>query len=113
MHAQTVRIDLRYDRAELIQILGYAKAHDLKQNGRYEFTMPSRLNIWTHNWSNPGCREESCLMFSLEFDWVTASLISVRLLPDFDWEGCVNELVRLEMAALGKSDGSCRHEPTA
>ena len=41
MQAQTVRINLRYERAELKQILRYAKAHDVERNGRYDFR---RLN---------------------------------------------------------------------
>ena len=79
MNAETVRVNLRYDRAELKQIFRYAKAHDVDRNGRYDFRRPPRLNIWTHNWSNPGCKEESCVMFSLAFDWKTASLMSVML----------------------------------
>ena len=113
MQAQTVRINLRYDRAELKQILRYAKAHDVERNGRYDFRMPPRLNIWTHAWSNAGCRAESCVMFSLEFDWKTASLMSVMLMPGYDWEAFVDELARLERAALGKSVyGRRRREPT-
>jgi hypothetical protein len=114
MQAQTVRINLRYDREDLKQILRYAKAHDVEQNGRYDFRKPPRLNIWTHTWSNAGCKEESCVMFSLEFDWKTASLMSVMLLPGFDWEAFVDELARLERAALGKSVyGRRRRERTA
>ena len=113
MNAQTVRINLRYDRDELKQILQYAKAHDVDHHGRYDFKMPPHLNIWTHNWSNAGCKAESCVMFRLTFDWKTASLMSVMLLPGFDWEGFVDELVGLERAALGKSVyGSCRRKPT-
>ena len=37
MQAQTVRINLQYDRADLKQILRYAKAHDVERNGRYDF----------------------------------------------------------------------------
>ena len=52
-------------------------------------------------------------MSSLEFDWKTASLMSVMLMPGFDWEGFVDELVGLERAALGKPVyGSCRRKPT-
>jgi hypothetical protein len=113
VQAQTVRINLQYDRADPKQILRYAKAHDVEQNGRYDFRKPPRLNIWTHAWSNTGCREESCLMFSLEFDWKTSALMSVVLMPGFDWEAFVDELARLERAALGRSVyGKCRREPT-
>ena len=113
MKARTVRINLRYDRAELKQILRYAKAHDIERNGRYDFRIPPRLNIWTHTWSNAGCKAESCVMFSLEFDWNTASLMSVMLLPGYDWEAFVDELARLERAALGQSVyGRTRREPT-
>ena len=101
MQPQTVRINLQYDRTELKQILRYAKAHDLERNGRYDFRKPPRLNIWTHTWSNPGCREESSLMFSLEFDWNTASLMSVTLQPGYDWAIFLDELAKLERAALG------------
>ena len=40
-------------------------------------------------------------MFSLEFDWNTSSLMSVRLQPGYDWQVFLDELARLEMAALG------------
>jgi len=101
MQAQTVRVNLRYERADLKHILRYAKAHDVELGGRYDIRTPPRLNIWTHTWSNPGCRAESCVMFSLEFDWETASLRSVMLQPGYDWEAFRDELARLERAALG------------
>jgi hypothetical protein len=114
MQGQIVRINLRYDRANLKQILRYAKAHDVERKGRHDFRIPPRLNIWTHTWSNAGCRAESCLMFSLEFDWKTASLMSVLLLPGYDWVAFLDELARLERAALGnRVYGRCRREPTA
>ena len=114
MRAQPVRINLRYKRAELKQILRYAKAHDVERNGRYDFLrLRPLLNIWTHSWSNAGCKAESCVMFSLEFDWKTSTLMSVVLMPGFDWEAFVDELAMLENAALGKSVyGRRRHEPT-
>ena len=53
-------------------------------------------------------------MFSLEFDWETASLMSVMLLPGYDWEAFLDELARLERAALGHPVfGKCRGETTA
>jgi hypothetical protein len=92
---------LRYDRADLTTILRYVKTHGVEHGGRYEIKKPPRLNIWTHTWSNPGCRIESCLMFSLEFDGKTASLMSVQLQPGYNWEIFLDELGRLERAALG------------
>jgi hypothetical protein len=40
-------------------------------------------------------------MFSLEFDWSTASLISVWLQPGYNWTIFLDELAKLERAALG------------
>jgi hypothetical protein len=52
-------------------------------------------------------------MFSLEFDWKTASLMSVMLQPGYDWEAFLDELARLERAALGNPVyGKRRREPT-
>ena len=85
MPTHTVRVNLRYDRADLIAILRYAHAHDIERQGRYDIKQPPRLKIWTHNWSNPGCKAESSLMFTLEFDGGTAarktnpSSLTVRL----------------------------------
>ena len=101
MNAENVRINLRYDRTDLQALLQYAKAHDVERDGRYDIRKPPRLNIWTHNWIHPGCRAESSLMFSLEFDWNTASLMSVMLLPGYDWQIFLDELAKLETAALG------------
>ena len=114
MQARTVRINLRYERAELKQIFRYAQAHDVECNGRYDLLrLPPLLNIWTHAWSNAGCKAESCVMFSLEVDWKTATLMFVVLMPGFDWEAFVDELATLERTALGKSIyGKTRREPT-
>jgi len=112
MNAEHVRINLRYDRDDLRALLRYAKAHDLVLEGRYDIRMPPRLNIWTHTWSNPGCRAESSLMFSLEFDWSTAALMSVVLQPGYDWAIFLDELARLERASLGDVVyGKSRCEP--
>ena len=74
---------------------------------------PPRLHIWTHAWRNAGCKAESCVMFSLEFDWATASLMFVILQPGFDWEAFLDELARLERAALGNPVyGRRGREPT-
>ena len=114
MHAQTVRINLRYERADLKKILRYAKAHDVSaMGGTTSVRLPPLLNIWTHAWSNAGCKAESCVMFSLEVDWKTATLMFVVLMPGFDWEVFVDELATLERAALGKSIyGRTRREST-
>jgi hypothetical protein len=101
MDAENMRTNLRYDQADLKSILRYAKAHELERAGRYDIRRPPRLNIWTHTWIHPGCRAESSLMFSLEFDWKKASLLSVRLQPGYDWEVFLDELAKLERAALG------------
>ena len=101
MNAENVRVNLRYDRADLKSLLRYANAHDVEVNGRYDMRSPPRLDIWTHNWIHPGCRAESSLMFSLVFDWKTASLRSVVLQPGYDWEAFLDELAKLERVALG------------
>jgi len=101
MNAENVWINLRYDRADLKALFRFAKAHDIELDGCYDIRKPPRLNIWTHTWLNPGCRAESSLMFSLEFDWKTASLMSVVLQPGFNWQVFLDELAKLERAALG------------
>ena len=101
MNAENMRINLRYDQADLKSLLRYAKAHDIERGGRYDIRMPPRLNIWTHTWIHPGCRAESSLMFSMEFDWSTASLMSVRLLPGYNWQIFLDELARLEERRWG------------
>ena len=51
-------------------------------------------------------------MFSLEFDWNTASLMSVMLQPGYDWQVFLDELAKLERAALGDMVyGKSRCEP--
>ena len=114
MNAENIRVNLRYNQADLKSLLAYAKAHDIERGGRYDIRMPPRFNIWTHTWILPGCRAESSLMFSLEFDLKTGSLMSVMLQPGFDWEAFLDELAKLEVAALGDVVyGKRRAEPIA
>jgi hypothetical protein len=114
MNAENVRVNLRYDRGDLRSLLRYAKAHDVERGGRYDMRKPPELNIWTHTWINPGCEAESSLMFSLEFDRNTALLMSVILQPGYDWAIFLDELAKLERAALGNTVfGKRRTEPIA
>jgi hypothetical protein len=114
MNAETVRINFRYQRADLKAILRFAKVHDVERVGRYDLREPPRLNIWTHNWVAPGCRAESSLMFSLDFDWNASSLMLVMLQPGYDWQIFLDELAKLEVAALGAVVyGKRRAEPIA
>ena len=115
MNAENVRVNLRYDRGDLKALLRYARAHDVEQRGgRYDMRKPPELNIWTHTWSNPGCEAESSLMFNLEFDRNTASLMSVTMQPGYDWAIFLDELAKLERAALGGVlYGKRRAEPIA
>jgi hypothetical protein len=101
INAKDVFVNLQYGQVELKFFFKYANAHDVEVDGRYDIRTPPLLNIWTHNWINPGCRAESSLMFSLKFDWKTASLTSVQLQPGFDWQVFLDELAKLERAALG------------
>jgi len=101
LNADNLRVNLRYHRVDLKSLFRYANAHDVEVNGRYDIRRPPRLDIWTHNWIHPGCRAESSLMFSLVFDWKTASLRSVVLQPGNDWEAFLDELAKLERVALG------------
>ena len=101
MNTENVRINLRYGQADLKSLLAYARAHDVERDGRYDGRKPPHINIWTHNWLHPGCRAESSLMFRLEFDLKTTSLMSVMLQPGYDWQIFLDELARLELAALG------------
>jgi len=113
MNIQDVRINLKYERADLKTILRYARRRDVNHGGRYDFGLPPRLNIWTHHWINPGCREESSVMFTLVFDRTTASLKSVTMQAGYDWAILLDELARLEEAALGNVvHGQHRGEPT-
>ena len=112
MNAETVRTNLRYDQADLKLLFRYAHAHDVERAGRYDLRRSPRLNIWTHTWTNPGCRAESSLMFSLEFNGKTASLESVGFQPGYDGQVFLDELARLEKAALGHAVyGKRRREP--
>ena len=112
MNVKNVPINLRYGRADLKSLLTYAKIHDVERGGRYDIRIPPLLNIWTHTWIHPGCRAESVPMFSLEFDWNKALLMSVTLLRGYDWAIFLDELATLERAALGDTVyGRRRAEP--
>jgi hypothetical protein len=100
MPTETVRINLRYEQADLEAIFQNARVHGVWRDGRYDMRA-SLLNVWTHHWTNPGCQAESTLMFSLEFDLDRASLMSVTLQPGYTWQVFLDELGRLETAALG------------
>ena len=111
MLAHTVQVNLRYDKADLSQILLYVKAHDLERQGRYD----SRNSPSQHLDARLAQRrmpEGIVRDVQPRIRRKTASLMSVVLLPGYDWDTFVDELAALERAALGNSVyGRRRREP--
>jgi hypothetical protein len=102
MPTETYPMSLWYDDEDLAAIFDYAEAHQVEENGRYDVSRPSRINIWTHTWSTPALKDESSIMFSVVFDSESGTLTSVMMLPGFDMDVFFDELARLEWPALGR-----------
>ena len=93
------QINLRYDPEDLQLLLAHAQSAG-QAEGRYDTRVPCHLRIWTHPRS-AACRAESCLMFSLQFD--ATSITAVTMHADYGWSVFLDELARLETAALGRT----------
>jgi hypothetical protein len=94
-------VDFPYTRQELETLFAYARAHDVERGGRYD-ARSAAVNVWSHHWQHPATREESEIIGSFYFRWGdTPALWEIETDEGFGLEDLLQELGRLELAALG------------
>jgi hypothetical protein len=90
-----------YARAELFALFACAQAGDVEHSGRYD-ARGGVLHVWSHAWSTQALRDESTLVGSLYFDWLTDRLAQIEWDEGFERADVLHELALLEEQALGE-----------
>jgi hypothetical protein len=94
-------VDFPYTRLELEALFQYARAHDVENGGRYD-ARAAAINLWSHHWQHPATREESDVIGTFYVRWApTPRLWQIETDEGFSLEDLMQELGRLELAALG------------
>jgi hypothetical protein len=94
-------VDFPYTRAQLEAIFRCAHEHDVEKGGRYD-ARSAAINLWTHHWQHPATREESEIIGTFYVHWApTPTLWEIATDEGFSLEDLMQELGRLELAALG------------
>jgi hypothetical protein len=94
------RANFLYDREELFALFARAEVGDVEHGGRYD-ARGGVLYVWSHAWRTQALREESTLVGSFYFDWLTDSLVHMEWDEGFELADLLYELALLEEQALG------------
>jgi hypothetical protein len=94
------RANFLYAREELFALFTCAQAEDVEQGGRYD-SRGGVLHTWSHPWSTKALRDESTLVGSFYFDWLTDRLTQIEWDEGFELTDLLHELALLEEKALG------------
>jgi hypothetical protein len=89
-----------YAREELFALFACAHAGDVEHGGRYD-ARGGVLYVWSHAWSTQALRDESTLVGSFFFDWLTDCLAHIEWDEGFELADLLHELALLEEQALG------------
>jgi hypothetical protein len=96
-------VDFHYTWPELDALFRYAHAHDVEQGGRYD-ARSAAINVWSHHWLNAATHAESDTIGTFYVDWgPTPKLWEIETDEGFSLEDLMQELGRLELAALGRA----------
>jgi hypothetical protein len=101
MNSTRHAVDFAYTRQELEALFRYAHAHDVEQGGRFD-ARSAAINVWSHHWQHPVTREESDTIGTFYFHWEPTTLWEIETDEGFSLEDLMQELGRLELAALGR-----------
>jgi hypothetical protein len=95
------RANFPYAREELFALFACAQAGDVERGGRSD-ARGGVLHIWSHPWRTQVLRDESTLVGSLYFEWLTDRLTQIEWDAGFDLADLLYELALLEEHALGE-----------
>ena len=65
-----------YAREELFALFAWANLEDVEHGGRYD-ARGGVLYVWSHPWRTQAMRDESTLIGSFSFDWLTDCLSQI------------------------------------
>ena len=92
--------DWRYDPADLAAMFQYVEGRQVELGGRYD-SDPSAINVWSHAWTTPDCKDESTLICGFQFDRTASALVCLWAAAGFDLDAALAELAILERESLG------------
>jgi len=101
MPLATYGANFPYAREELFALFACAQAGDVEHGGRYD-ARGGVLHIWSHPWRTLALRDESTLVGSFYFNWLTDSLAHIEWDEGFELADLLYELALLEAQALGE-----------
>jgi hypothetical protein len=99
------RVDLRYEKEELLALFDYASQHDVDAGGRYD-RRDGAINVWSHPWTTDATRQDSDTIGTFYVKWADENCIyRIECDAGFDLADLLYELAVLEDMALGY----CKH----
>ena len=90
-----------YAREELFALFACAFNLLIGYAGLLSFGRGGVLYVWSHAWSTQALRDESTLVGSFFFDWLTDCLAHIEWDEGFELADLLHELALLEEQALG------------
>jgi hypothetical protein len=95
------RANFPYAREELFALFACAEVGDVEHGGRYD-ARGGLLYVWSHAWRTQALRDESTLVGSLYFEWLSNRLTQIEWDEGFELADLLHELALLEEQALGE-----------
>jgi hypothetical protein len=96
------KVDLRYERREIVALFETARREDVESGGRYDHG-GGAITVWTHHWQTPATRYDSTIIGTLYIYWADENRIyEIECDQGFSLDDLLHELAILEEKALGR-----------
>lgn len=102
MHTTTHKVDLPYEKEELLMLFDRASKEDVEEGGGRYDRRGGAINIWSHPWTNEAMRHDSETIGTLYVHWADENRIyMIECDEGFELVDLLHELAILEQKALG------------
>ena len=101
METTTHKVDLPYEKEELLMLFDRASKEDVDTGGRYD-RRGGAINVWSHPWTNDAMRHDSEIIGTLYVHWAEENRIyMIECDAGFALVDFLHELALLEEKAFG------------
>ena len=96
------KVDLRYERREIVALFETARREDVESGGRYTHG-GGAINVWSHHWQTPETRYDSEIIGTFYIYWADENRIyEIECDQGFSLDDLLHELAILEEKAFGR-----------